>query len=50
MEISNTSFPPPCRAVTSCAVNLAMETDFTRCVNSRLGAAEKKNQAVIMEG
>ena len=32
-----TSFPPSWRAVTSCAVNLAMETDFTRCVNSRLG-------------
>jgi len=31
-----TLFPPPWRAATSCEVNLAIDTDFTRCVNSRL--------------
>lgn len=32
----NTSFPAARRALTSSRVNLAIDIDFTRCVNSRL--------------
>lgn len=35
--IGRTSFPPCWREATSWEVNLAIDTDFTRCVNSRLG-------------
>lgn len=35
-ELIYTWFPPSWRALTSCEVNLAIDTDFTLCVNSRL--------------
>lgn len=41
---SDTLFPPSWSAATSCEVNFAIDTDFTRCVNSRLG--KKINKTV----
>lgn len=40
-----TSFPPFWREVTSWEVNLAIDTDFTLCVNSRLNCYEIKNKS-----
>lgn len=36
LTILHTSLPPAWRAATSSALNLAIDTDLTRCVNSRL--------------
>lgn len=45
---TQTSFPPARSALTSSAVNLAIDIDFTRCVNSRLDIYELRKKKEVL--
>lgn len=45
-NITQTLFPPARSALTSSAVNLAIDIDFTRCVNSRLDIYTRRKRGL----